>query len=38
MEDKDTDSRPPWWFAPLLWGGIGGTSALAALAFAAVSE
>ncbi len=30
--------RPPWWFAPVVWGAIAGSAALAAVLVGATTE
>jgi hypothetical protein len=37
MEDK-RKKRPPWWFVPAIWGGIAGSTAIAAAVIGATTE
>jgi hypothetical protein len=37
MEERKK-KRPPWWFAPAIWGGIAGTAAIAAAVIGASVE
>ncbi len=36
--EKPVKKRPPWWFAPAIWGGITGTAALAAAVIGVTAE
>lgn len=36
--ERPRKKRPPWWFAPAVWGGIAGSAALAAALVGATIE
>ena len=36
--EQPSSKRPPWWFAPAVWGGIAGSAAIAAAVIGATSE
>lgn len=38
MEEKPKRKRPPWWFAPAIWGGIACSAAIVAMVIGASVE